>query len=116
MKRVDRRGKRATKIRAHQKRLGMVRVCVHKTNVHIYAQLIAPNGDVLAAASTVSKEYRDSKHDHSKVDAADWVGTEIAKKAIATGNKSVAFDRSGFKYHGRIKKLAEAARAAGLEF
>lgn len=116
MKRVDRRGKRATKIRAHQKRLGMIRICVYKSNQHIYAQLIAPNGDVLAAASTVSKDYTASKHDHSKVDAADWVGTEIAKKSIAAGHKQVAFDRSGFKYHGRIKKLAEAARAAGLEF
>jgi large subunit ribosomal protein L18 len=116
MKQVQQRTRRLKKTRALIKRLGAVRVSVHKSNQHIYAQLIDTAGKVLAAASTLSTDYRNLKQTQTKSDAAAWVGTEIAKKALALGVKEVAFDRSGFKYHGRIVKLADAARTAGLSF
>lgn len=116
MKRTEERLRRAKKTRATIKRLRATRVSVHKTNQHIYAQLIDADGKVLAVASTLSKDFKAQKSAASKADAAVWVGDQIAKKAISLGVKEVAFDRSGFKYHGRIVRLADAARAAGLEF
>lgn len=116
MKRTVERLRRAKKTRATIKRLGATRISVHKTNQHIYAQLLDVAGKVLAVASTLGKEYKEQKSEHTKSDAAAWVGEEIAKKAISLGIKQVAFDRSGFIYHGRIMRLADAARAAGLEF
>lgn len=116
MKRTIERLRRARKTRATIKRLGVPRISVNKTNQHIYAQLIDATGNVLAAASTVGKAFKADHEKSSKQEAAAWVGTEIAKKTIALGISKIAFDRSGFKYHGRIMKLADAARAAGLEF
>lgn len=116
MKQVQQRARRLKKTRSLIKRLDAIRVSVHKTNQHIYAQVIDTAGKVLAAASTLSTDYKNLKLTQSKSDAATWVGTEIAKKALALGVKEIAFDRSGFKYHGRIVKLADAARAAGLSF
>lgn len=116
MKKTATRLRRAKKTRATIKRLGVTRVSVHKSNQHMYAQLIDVTGKVLAEASTVSKDYKAAKADHNKSEAAVWVGEQIAKKAIALGIKEIAFDRSGFKYHGRVLRLADAARAAGLEF
>ena len=95
--------------------LGSVRLTVNRTPRHIYAQVISPAGDkVLATASTLDKELRGGST--GNVGAATEVGKLIAERAKAAGVTAVAFDRSGFKYHGRVKALAEAAREGGLEF
>jgi large subunit ribosomal protein L18 len=109
--------RRATRARAKISELGANRLVVHRTPRHIYAQLIAPNGsEVLAAASTVDKSIRESVNYTGNVEAAKAVGKAIAERAIEKGVTSVAFDRSGFKYHGRVQALADAAREAGLQF
>lgn len=109
-----RRGLRSrTKIRE----LGAVRLCVHRTPRHIYAQIIAPNGaEVLAAASTLEQAIAGALKSTGNIDAARAVGKAIAEKATSKGITEVAFDRSGFKYHGRVKALADAAREGGLQF
>ena len=117
MKRTIERLRRAKKTRFTIKRLGIPRISVDKTNQHIYAQLIDATGKVLAATSTVTKDFKaQQKKAQTKTEAAAWVGANIAQKAIALGISKIAFDRSGFKYHGRIMKLADAARAGGLQF
>jgi large subunit ribosomal protein L18 len=109
--------RRATRARKKISELAANRLVVHRTPRHIYAQLIAPNGaDVLAAASTVEADLRKSLKATGNVEAAAAIGKAIAERAIEKGIKEVAFDRSGFKYHGRVKALAEAAREAGLQF
>ncbi len=113
----ERRQRRAFKTRLHIRELGVARLTVHRTPRHIYAQVFDASGSkVLASASTlldaVSKELKGT----GNVDAARAVGREIAARAKAAGIEKVAFDRSGFRYHGRIKALADAAREAGLEF
>jgi large subunit ribosomal protein L18 len=96
---------------------GVYRLSVHRTPRHIYAQVLAPQGDrVIAAASTIQPELRDAVSSTGNVDAASVVGRRIAEKASAAGVTEVAFDRSGFSYHGRVKALAEAARENGLQF
>ena len=95
----------------------MHRLTVHRTPRHIYAQIIAPDGaTVVAAASTVQKELREAAGKTGNVKAAVLVGKTIAEKARQAGVSRVAFDRSGFRYHGRVRALADAAREAGLEF
>jgi large subunit ribosomal protein L18 len=117
MEKKERRQRRARRTRAKIKRLGVSRLCVHRTPRHIYAQLIAPDGaTVLATASTITKELRKSLKATGNKDAAIAVGKLIAERAKAVGVDRVAFDRSGFHYHGRIKALADAAREAGLDF
>lgn len=107
--------RRARRSRAKIRELGSTRLSVFRTPRHIYAQIIAADGaQVLASASTVEKELRESKT--GNVDAATVVGKLIAERAKAAGVTEVAFDRGGYKYHGRIKALADAAREAGLEF
>ena len=98
--------------------LGINRLSVHRTPRHIYAQVITPAGDkVLASASTLDKAARDGIDGYSgNSSAASEVGKVLAERAKAAGVETVAFDRSGFKYHGRIKALADAARENGLEF
>lgn len=109
-----RRGK-ATRIKIRQ--AGKVRLCIHRTPRHIYAQIIAGEGDkVIAAASTVEKAVRDQVDYTGNVKAADAIGKLIAERALEKGITEVAFDRAGFKYHGRIKALADAARKQGLKF
>ena len=111
-----RRGLRA---RHKIRELGANRLCVHRTPSHIYAQIIvpAPGGDrTLAAASTLDPALRQSLDSTGNIAAAKAVGKAIAEKAKAIGIAQVAFDRSGFKYHGRIKALADAARENGVEF
>ena len=109
--------RRATKARKHMRRLRVPRLTVHRSGRHIYAQVIdAEGGTVLAAASTLQKDVRNGLESTSNKDAAIAVGKAVAEKAVAAGVKNVAFDRSGFKYHGRIKALADAARENGLEF
>jgi large subunit ribosomal protein L18 len=107
--------KRARRGRAKMRELGATRLSVFRTPRHIYAQVIAPDGGrVIASASTLDKDLRASNT--GNVDAATRVGQLIAERAKAAGVSSVAFDRSGYKYHGRVKALAEAAREGGLEF
>ena len=94
-----------------------MRLCVHRTPQHIYAQIIDPTGGrVLASASTLETELRSSIKNGGNITAASAVGKRIAEKAKQAGITKVAFDRSGFKYHGRVKALADAARESGLEF
>jgi len=107
--------RRARRSRLKMRELGTVRLCVNRTPRHIYAQVIsADGGKVLASASTVEKDLREGAT--GNVDAAQKVGTLIAERAKEAGITKVAFDRSGFKYHGRVKALADAARENGLEF
>ena len=107
--------RRARRSRMKMRELGATRLSVHRTPRHIYAQIIAPAGDeVLASASTLDEALR--KVRTGNVDAAGKVGALIAERAKAAGVTNVAFDRSGYKYHGRVKALAEAAREGGLEF
>lgn len=109
--------RRARKARAKIRELGQHRLCVFRTPRHIYAQVIAPNGsEVVAAASTVEADVKKGLRATGNCDAATTVGRLIAERAKAKGVSAVAFDRSGFKYHGRLKALADAARESGLEF
>ena len=111
------RVRRAKSTRAKIKELGVYRLTVHRTPQHIYAQVITPSADtVLASASSLDKEIRTALKNGGNVDAAKIIGKFIAERAVKAGVKSVAFDRSGFKYHGRIKALADSAREHGLEF
>ncbi|RYY72966.1 MAG: 50S ribosomal protein L18 [Gammaproteobacteria bacterium] len=107
--------RRARRARAKIRELGTTRLSIHRTPRHIYAQVIAGDGSkVLASASTLDKDLRSGKTGNA--DAAKAVGLLIAERAKAAGVTQVAFDRSGFKYHGRVKALADAAREGGLEF
>lgn len=110
--------RRAKRSRAKIAERGVHRLSVHRTPRHIYAQVIAPNGsEVVAAASTVDKGLvGDVEGSTGNASAAAVVGRVIAERAKAKGVERVAFDRSGFRYHGRVKALADAAREAGLEF
>jgi large subunit ribosomal protein L18 len=109
-----RRGLRA---RMKIRELGVYRLCVHRTPRHIYAQVITPSGaEVVAAASTVQAIVRQGLKSTGNIEAARVVGKVVAEKAKAKGITEVAFDRSGFKYHGRVKALADAARENGLQF
>jgi len=109
--------RRARRARARIKELGATRLCIHRTPRHIYAQVIAPQGDkVVASASTLDSDVRKDVEKTGGAAAATVVGRIIAERAKAAGVTSVAFDRSGFKYHGRVKALADAARESGLEF
>ncbi|GGY60887.1 50S ribosomal protein L18 [Cellvibrio zantedeschiae] len=107
--------RRARRARAKIRELGTTRLTIHRTPRHIYAQVIAGDGSkVLASASTLDKDLRSGKTGNA--DAAKAVGLLVAERAKAAGITQVAFDRSGFKYHGRVKALADAAREGGLEF
>lgn len=112
------RMRRARKTRRHIRELDIYRLCVHRTPRHIYAQVIAPNGaQVVASASTLDGQVKEAVTGYSgNVSAAVLVGKFIAERAQAAGVTSVAFDRSGFQYHGRVRALAEAAREHGLQF
>jgi large subunit ribosomal protein L18 len=108
--------RRATRSRAKIRELKALRLSVHRTPQHIYAQIFDSNSKVLAVASTLQKDVRDGLKGTGNATAAAAVGKAIAEKAKAAGITQVAFDRSGFKFHGRIKALADAARENGLEF
>jgi large subunit ribosomal protein L18 len=111
------RVRRARKTRLKISELRAVRLTVHRTNCHLYAQIISDSGDkVLASASTLEAEVRKSVSKGGNVQAAVAVGKRIAEKAKGIGISEVAFDRAGYRYHGRVKALAEAAREAGLKF
>lgn len=111
----DSRLRRARRARTRIRDLGMNRLSVHRTPRHIYAQIIAPAGDkVIASASTLDSDLR--KGATGNIAAATAVGQLVAKRAKEAGVDKVAFDRGGYKYHGRVKALADAARETGLEF
>jgi large subunit ribosomal protein L18 len=117
MNKKDARARRARKTRARIAEQRANRLVVSRSNSHIYAQIVAPSGDkVLASASTVEGDVRKDVKNGGNAAAASVVGKRIAEKAKALGIEAVAFDRSGFKYHGRVKALAEAAREGGLKF
>jgi large subunit ribosomal protein L18 len=117
MEKKKSRIRRALKLRSQIKKLKATRLTVHKTNQHIYAQVISDDGSItLASASTTQNDIKTILSSTSNIDAAVQVGKCIAERAIAAGVTEVAFDRSGFKYHGRVKALADAAREAGLKF
>jgi large subunit ribosomal protein L18 len=112
----DSRLRRAKRSRAKIRELGAHRLSVHRTPRHIYAQVIDPTGSkVIASASTVQKDVREGVKSTGNAEAAAAVGKAIAEKSKSAGIDQVAFDRSGFKYHGRIKALADAARENGLK-
>ena len=111
------RWRRARQTRARIAVAGAVRLTVHRSNLHIYAQVIdRDGGKVLASASSAEKEMRQALKNGGNKAAAAEIGKRIAERAKQLGIESVAFDRAGYKYHGRVKALAEAARAAGLKF
>jgi large subunit ribosomal protein L18 len=117
MNKTKSRLRRALRTRSKIAELNVHRLSIHRTSKHIYAQVIAPAGDqTLVAASSVEPEVRSKIKYSGNVDAAKVVGEKIAQRAKEKGIESVAFDRSGFRYHGRVKALAEAAREAGLKF
>jgi large subunit ribosomal protein L18 len=117
---IDKRNsrlRRAKSTRAHIRKLAVPRLSVHRSGQHLYAQVIAADGEtIVAAASTVQKDVRSGLTGTKNKLAAAAVGRAIAEKARAAGIESVAFDRSGFRYHGRVAALADAAREAGLKF
>lgn len=109
--------RRARRGRAKIRELEATRLSIHRTPRHIYAQVIgAENNQVLVSASTLEAEVRKGIKNGGNVEAAAIVGARIAEKAKAAGIDTIAFDRSGFRYHGRVKALADAAREAGLQF
>ncbi len=111
----EQRLRRAKRTRMKIRELGATRLSVHRTPRHIYAQILSAQGDqVIASASTVEKDLRANAGGNT--DAATKVGALIAERAKAAGIEEVAFDRSGFQYHGRVKALADAARENGLKF
>lgn len=112
----DARTRRARKTRRKLSELGAVRLLVHRSNTHIYAQVISGDAKVIAAASSLEAEMRKEVGNGGNAKAAAAIGKRIAERAREKGVEEVSFDRSGFKYHGRIKALAEAAREAGLKF
>ncbi len=109
--------KRALRQRCKIKQLGVSRLTVHRTSQHIYAQVISEDGTAtIASASTLDADVKSSAKSTGNSESATLVGELVAKRALEAGVTNVAFDRSGFKYHGRVKALAEAAREAGLKF
>ncbi len=117
LNKTEARQRRARKTRARIAEQKTVRLAVHRTNLHIYAQVIsADGGSVLASASTMEADLRKEVANGGNTKAAAAVGKRIAEKAKSAGITSVAFDRGGYKYHGRIKALADAARENGLKF
>lgn len=117
MNKKESRLRRAKRTRMHIRDLGVARLTVHRSAQHLYAQVIAAEGDrVIAAASTTQKALREGLNGTHNKAAAAAVGKAVAERALHAGVEKVAFDRSGFLYHGRIKALAEAAREAGLKF
>ncbi len=114
---LEKRGRRATRIRRRIREISVERLCIHRTPRHIYAQIVDKTGGrVLTSASTLEAEVRQGLKSGGNVEAAKLIGKRIAEKAKTAGIKRVAFDRAGFRYHGRVKALADAARENGLEF
>ena len=115
-KKLMARLRRLKKTRIKIKKLKALRLCVHRTARHIYAQIISADGSVVASAATVGKEFKKKHKNTGGIKAAVEIGRKIAKLAKDSGVSKVSFDRSGFMYHGRIKALADAAREGGLDY
>jgi len=116
MNKKEQRLRRARRTRSRIKTLGAHRLCVFKSPQHTYAQVIEPvTAKVIAQASTLEAEIKKNLKHTGNIDAATAIGKAIAERAKASGVNKVAFDRAGFKYHGRVKALADAAREHGLE-
>jgi large subunit ribosomal protein L18 len=117
MNKKQARVRRARKTRVRIAEQRATRLVVGRSNCHIYAQIITPTGDkVLASASTLEADLRKDLKNGGNKAAATMIGTRIAERAKALGIESVAFDRAGFRFHGRVKALADAAREGGLKF
>lgn len=117
MNKKESRLRRAKRTRMNIRGQEVVRLCVHRTPRHIYAQVISTDGsNVIVCASTLDKQVKKMLKYTGNVEAAKLVGKIVAQRALDAGIKSVAFDRSGFQYHGRVKALADAARESGLNF
>ncbi len=117
MKKRIARLRRAKSTRSHIRKLNVPRLSVLRTGQHVYAQLFSPDGaKVLASASTVQADVSEGLKGNKNIEAATKVGRMIAERAKAAGIDKVAFDRSGYRYHGRVKALADAAREGGLQF
>lgn len=117
MEKKEGRVRRSRRTRAHIQQLRAYRLSVHRTPRHIYAQIISPDGEkTVASASTLDKQIAGALKSTGNIDAAKAVGVVLAERAKAAGIEAVAFDRSGFRYHGRVKALADAAREHGLKF
>lgn len=117
MNKKENRLRRAKRTRSKIRTLEAIRLSVHKTPRHMYAQITSSDGSkTIVTASTLDKEIKKKLKSTGNVDAAKEVGKLVAERALQAGIKEVAFDRSGFAYHGRIKALAEAAREVGLQF
>ncbi len=108
--------RRATRARKKMQELGATRLVINRTPSHTYAQVITPNAEVLVSATTTEKAVREMIGYGGNVEAAKVIGKLVAERAIEKGVTKIAFDRSGFQYHGRVAALAEAAREAGLQF
>lgn len=116
MEKKTARLRRSRRTRAKLRELGIHRLCVHRTPRNIYAQIISPAGDrVIVSASTLDPEIKSQISTGGNIGAAGMVGKKIAERAVAAGIVRVGFDRSGFRYHGRVKALAEAVRENGLK-
>jgi len=117
MEKKTSRIRRAKATRCHIRKLAVARLSVHRTSQHLYAQVFSADGEkVVAAANTLQKDVVAGVKGTKNLSAAAAVGKAIAERAKAAGIEKVAFDRSGFLYHGRIKALADAAREGGLQF
>lgn len=117
MNKHEKRVRRSRKARIRIREMGVPRLSVHRTGRHLYAQVIQPrDGKVVAVASTLQKDVSDGLNSRTNKEAAARIGTLIAERTKAAGVDRVAFDRSGYRYHGRVKALADAAREAGLNF
>ena len=108
--------RRATRARKKMQELGATRLVINRTPSHTYAQVITPNAEVLVSATTTEKAVREMISYGGNVEAAKVIGKLVAERAIEKGVTKIAFDRSGFQYHGRVAALADAAREAGLQF
>jgi len=120
MNKKEARLRRSRQTRVKIAELKVVRLAVHRTNLHVYANIIGPDAKIICSASTVEAEVRQQLSTQSggggNVNAAAIIGRRVAEKALKAGITQVAFDRSGYRYHGRVKAVAEAAREAGLKF
>ena len=112
----EQRVRRSKKLRAKAAELRATRLCVNRSSNHMYAQIIDPDNKVLASASTNEKDVKAKVKATGNVKAAEFIGELVAERALKAKVEQVTFDRSGFKYHGRVKALAEAARKKGLKF
>ncbi len=111
------RRRRVLRLRRRARAAGVCRLCVHRTPRHVYAQVLDAEGvRTLVSASSLDKALRDKLKGGGNIAAAGQVGGSLARQAIAAGIRKVVFDRSGFSYHGRVRALADAARAGGMEF